>query len=69
MWTLIIITFFMTATGGGASTTTTFLDFPDEEKCKAAASAIEVPGMVRLADEPRRGLPAGYRIIARCVAR
>jgi len=53
----------------GASSTTGFIDFPDEQKCEAAATAIGAPGWVRIPDDPRRSPVGGYRIIARCVQR
>jgi hypothetical protein len=79
MWTLIVITIVTTQTvagqpaslaRGGVSTTTTFLDFPDQQKCEAAAAAVAVkldafPSTA--GNTPTPG--AYYRIIAKCVAR
>lgn len=74
MWTLVIITLMAAAplSGGGvnrsgASTTTTFLDFPDQQKCNAAASTIQTPNGAMPS-----GIPAAfavYRIVAKCVER
>jgi hypothetical protein len=52
----------------GASTTTTFLDFQDQQKCSAAATALATttdptfPGGEHVRT-------ATYRIIAKCVVR
>jgi hypothetical protein len=74
MWTLVIITLITTQPGsagasarGGVATTTTFLEFNDQAKCAAAATALAVqsdtfPGGVT-------NVGATYRIIAKCVAR
>jgi hypothetical protein len=70
MWTLVIIAIAASWGGGrgGASTTTTFLDFQDQQKCNAAATALATtsdptfPGGEHIAT-------ATYRIIAKCVAR
>lgn len=41
MWTLMLVIFVASgASTGGVGATTTFLDFPDEAKCRTAADAI-----------------------------
>jgi hypothetical protein len=41
MWTLMLVIFVASgASTGGVGATTTFLDFPDEAKCRTAAEAI-----------------------------
>jgi hypothetical protein len=73
MWTLILVT--MVASGastGGVATSTSFLDFPDEAKCRTAADALAGTNLVRLAQQgghPNISPPAIYHIIAQCVAR
>jgi hypothetical protein len=58
---------------GGVAGNTAFLDFPNEEKCKAAAAAMEASERVSITPS-RTGQanispPAYYRIVARCVER
>ena len=72
MWTLILVTLVVSgASTGGVGTTTSFLDFPDEAKCRTAASTITVGAdQATLGVGPRPNSPSAiYRIIARCVAR
>ena len=73
MWTLILVTFIVSgASTGGVATATSFLDFPDEAKCRAAAETLSradhlTVGPVGL--HPNISPSAIYRIIAQCVAR
>jgi hypothetical protein len=70
MWTLIIIAVPVTElepvapNRGGVSTTTTFLDFPDKQKCDAAANLIAVE-----AKAPNVGGGGIYRVSPACVQR
>jgi hypothetical protein len=60
------------ASTGGVGATTTFLDFPDEAKCRTAAEAIagaDQIGLNRPGQRPNISPPAIYRIVAKCVAR
>lgn len=70
MWTLVLITIAMIVShpgGGDVATSTSFLDFPDEAKCRAAAAAVGDSD----ATFPGGGYtsPSRYRIIAKCVQR
>jgi hypothetical protein len=73
MWTLILMTFIVSgAATGGVGATTTFIDFPDEAKCRVAAEAMAETNQVSLGQtttRPNISPPAIYRIIAKCVAR
>jgi len=73
MWTLIMVTMIVSgAATGGVATTTSFLDFPDEAKCRAAADAVagsDQVNLVKTGSRPNISPPAIYRIIAQCVAR
>jgi len=71
MWTLIIITITFSGALSGASSSTVYLDFPDQSKCEAAATAIGTPSWIRIT--PGHGgsqtSVGGYLIITRCVQR
>jgi hypothetical protein len=73
MWTLILVTFIVSgAATGGVGTTTSFLDFPDEAKCRAAAGTVAGTNQMSLGPvgtRPNISPSAIYRIIAQCVAR
>jgi hypothetical protein len=73
MWTLILVTFVVSgAATGGVGTSTSFIDFPDEAKCRAAAEAMAETNQVSLGQvgtRPNISPSAVYRIIAKCVAR
>jgi hypothetical protein len=73
MWTLILVTLIVSgASTGGVGTTTSFLDFPDEPKCRTAADAIAGSNHVtfgQVGPHPNISPSAIYRIIAQCVAR
>ena len=73
MWTLVVIVLIVSgAATGGVATTTSFLDFPDEAKCRAAAEAMADASQVTLGQiptHPNISPPAIYRVVARCVAR
>ena len=78
MWTLIIITIAFSGALSGASSSTAYLDFPDQSKCEAAATAIGAPDWIRISPPPPKISPGGsqqstqvggYRIITRCVQR
>ena len=71
MWTLIIITIAFSGALSGASSSTAYLDFPDQSRCEAAATAIGAPDWIRITPAgPQRSPPVGgYRIITRCVQR
>jgi hypothetical protein len=43
MWTLVIITIAFSGTLSGATSSTTYLDFPDQQKCETAATAVGAP--------------------------
>lgn len=67
MWTLVIITIAFSGTLSGATSSTTYLDFPDQQKCETAATAIGAPDWVSISfGTPARAV-GGYRIIAKCV--
>jgi hypothetical protein len=72
MWTLVLVTLIASGAAiGGVSTTTSFLDFPDEAKCRSAADGIAGTAQLNL-DRPGArptSPPVTYRIIAKCVAR
>jgi hypothetical protein len=72
MWTLILVTFIVSGTStGGVGTTTSFLDFPDEAKCHAAAGALTGSGAVNPShgNHPNISPAATYRLVAYCVER
>ena len=74
MWTLILTTFvFAGSVAGGVAVTTSFLDFPDEGRCRRAAAAISTSEQVDIggarAGRPSISPPAYYRVVARCVER
>jgi hypothetical protein len=73
MWTLILVTVvFSGSVTGGVAANTTFLDFPDEAKCRAAAAALQASEHVAINERgahPNISPPAYYRTIARCVER
>jgi hypothetical protein len=74
MWTLILVIVISSGAAiGGVGATTTFLDFSDETKCRAAATAMAAADQVTLdtanTRRPPISPPAIYRIIARCVER
>ena len=71
MWTLIMVTLVVSgAATGGVSATTSFLDFPDEAKCRAAADAMAGTNQVVLQSGTRPISPSAiYRIITQCVER
>jgi hypothetical protein len=71
MWTLVIITIAFSGALSGASSSTAYLDFPDQSRCEAAATAIGAPDWIRITPGgPQRSAPVGgYRIITRCVQR
>jgi hypothetical protein len=48
MWTLIIITIAFSGALSGASSSTAYLDFADQSKCEAAATAIGAPDWIRI---------------------
>jgi hypothetical protein len=73
MWTLVLVTFIVSgASTGGVATSTSFLDFPDEAKCRIAAEALAGTKQVRLGEvgvHPNISPPAIYHIVAQCFAR
>jgi hypothetical protein len=74
MWTLVVTTMvFAGSVAGGVAVNTTFLDFPDEGRCRKAAAAMEASERVGIGDvragPPNISPPAYYRIVARCVER
>ena len=73
MWTLVLITFIVSgASTGGVATTTSFLDFPNQAKCKEAADALASTGQVNLgqhSNHPNISPSAIYRIVSFCVER
>jgi hypothetical protein len=71
MWTLILVVIVAAnANTGGVSTSTTFLDFPDQAKCQAAATEVAVDDYTTLPTNAFGGRPPTvYRIVAKCVAR
>jgi hypothetical protein len=71
MWTLIIITIAFSGALSGASSSIAYLDFPDQSRCEAAATAIGAPDWIRIIPGGPQRLPpvGGYRIITRCVQR
>jgi hypothetical protein len=74
MWTLIIITIAFSGALSGASSSIAYLDFTDQSKCEAAATAIGAPDWIRITPKISPGgsqqtTPGGYRIITRCVQR
>jgi hypothetical protein len=73
MWTLILVTFLVSgSSNGGVGTTTSFLDFPNEVKCRSAADAMAATNHVTLGPpgpHPAISPSAIYRIVAQCVER
>ena len=75
MWTLIIITIAFSGALSGASSSIAYLDFTDQSKCEAAATAIGAPDWIRITPKiipggSQQSTPVGgYRIITRCVQR
>ena len=73
MWTLIVITIAFSGALSGASSSTAYLDFTDQSKCEAAATAIGAPDWIRITPKISPGAQStsvgGYRIITRCVQR
>ena len=72
MWTLILVTFLASgASIGGVGTTTSFLDFPNEAKCRAAAETLTGIGQVTPSHGGHLNISpsATYRIVAFCVER
>jgi hypothetical protein len=74
MWTLIVTTLiFSGSVTGGVAVSTVFLDFPNEAKCRKAATATESSERVELGAlrvGPNASQQQGnYRIVARCVER
>ena len=71
MWTLVIITIAFSGALSGASSSTAYLDFPDQSRCEAAATAIGAPDWIRITPGGPQRSPSvgGYRIITRCVQR
>jgi hypothetical protein len=74
MWTLILTTLvFSGSVTGGVAVNTSFLDFPNEGKCRSAAAALEAAERVTVGDarggHPSISPPAYFRTIARCVER
>ena len=57
----------------GASSSTAYLDFTDQSKCEAAATAIGAPNWIRITPKITPSGPqtpvGGYLIITRCVQR
>ncbi|MET4387660.1 hypothetical protein ABIB73_003417 [Bradyrhizobium sp. F1.4.3] len=71
MWTLILVVIVAAnANTGGVSTSTTFLDFPDQAKCEAAAAGVAVDDYTTLPTNAYNNRPPTfYRIVAKCAAR
>ena len=72
MWTLILVTFVVSGTStGGVATTTSFLDFPSQSKCRAAADAVAGADQITPSrgSRPNISPSAIYRIVAYCVER
>ena len=72
MWTLILVAFVASgASVGGVATTTSFLDFPNEAKCRAAIDALTGVGQVTPShgSHPNISPSATYRIVAYCLER
>jgi hypothetical protein len=74
MWTLIVTTMVLAGSvAGGVAVNTTFLDFPDEGRCRKAAAAMDTSERVDIggarAGRPSISPPAYYRIVTRCVER
>ena len=51
MWTLIIITIAFSGALSGASSSIAYLDFTDQSKCEAAATAIGAPDWIRVSPQ------------------
>jgi len=73
MWTLILVIFLVSgSSNGGVGTATSFLDFPNEAKCRTAADVMGATLQVTLAPpgaHPAISPSAIYRIVAQCVER
>jgi hypothetical protein len=73
MWTLVLVTFVVSgASTGGVGTSTAFLDFPNEEKCRAAMDAVAGTNQLALerpGPHPNISPSAIYRIVGHCVER
>jgi hypothetical protein len=73
MWTLILVIFLVSGTSnGGVSTATSFVDFPNEAKCRVAAGPMGVTQQLTvLPPAPRVPISpsATYRIVTQCVER
>jgi hypothetical protein len=73
MWTLILVTLVVNgAVTGGVGVTTAFLDFPDEAKCRTAATTMDGTERIGINDRvgrPNISPPAYLRTIAHCVQR
>ena len=54
MWTLILVIFLVSgSSNGGVGTATSFLDFPNEAKCRTAADVMGATQQVTLAPPER----------------
>jgi hypothetical protein len=73
MWTLILLTFIASGTAtGGVGATRSFLDFPNEVKCRSDSDALAGTSQVNLSqgtNRPNISPSATYRIVAYCVER
>jgi hypothetical protein len=74
MWTLILTTMvFSGSVTGGVAVNTTFLDFASAEKCRSAATGIEMAERVDIGvtrgGHPNISPPGYVRTIARCIER
>jgi hypothetical protein len=73
MWTLVLLTVVINgAVTGGVAATTAFLDFPDEARCRSAATGLATTERVGISERvghPNISPPAYYRVVARCVER
>jgi hypothetical protein len=73
VWTLVLVIFLVSGTSnGGVATATSFLDFPNEAKCRAAADRMAITQQLTLlppGPRPPMSPPATYRISAQCVER
>jgi hypothetical protein len=73
MWTLVLVIFLVSGTSnGGVATATSFLDFPNEAKCRAAADAMADTQQLTFlppGSRPPNSPSPIYRISAKCVER
>jgi hypothetical protein len=73
MWTLVLVIFLVSgSSNGGVGTATSFLDFPNEAKCRTAADVMGATQQVTLAPpgaHPAISPSAIYRIVAQCIER